>query len=133
MSQHIPDGPKPPELRPAVDDPQSASTSPPSAASSYRERTSSAPFYSSPPTTRDEERLQNGAARWRLAAVAFGVVVALGIAAGAWFGLSGGGPPSPPPAAGAGDELKTFTVSAADFDEKATAALRVILAGGTRA
>ncbi len=126
MSQ-VPDGPRSPEMRPA------AEPGPRGAASGYEPSRPAAPSYSPPPgTSTPTDKVASRQRRRGLGIVAV-AAVAVGLAVGAWYGLSSGGAGGSLPPVSAAKESKTFSVSMPDLDAKATEQLKAMLSGSADA
>jgi hypothetical protein len=100
--------------------------------SSFGSSRQSAAYYSPPPGANAPQPASTTKRKGYLAAL--GILVAAGLAVGAWYALAPPVPPAPVPSAAAViRNEKTFLVSKADADPKATAYLKAQLTGGTSA
>jgi hypothetical protein len=133
MNENADENPKLSELRP---EPQvSRPASPQSSqqpSSSYASPQRPAAYYSPLPGAGTPQPAATGKRKAYLAAL--GILVAAGMAVGAWYALAPVVPPAPIPSAAASiKNEKTFLVSKADADPKATDYLKALLTGGTSA
>jgi len=117
-------GPRP-ESQVSKPDSQPSSQKPPSFVSPGKP----AAFYSPPPS--DESPPPVGSGKRKAFLGASSLLVAAGLAVGAWYALAPTPPPGPVPVAAAQAKTeKTFRISQADADPKATAYLKSVLSGG---
>ncbi|MGD0653763.1 MAG: hypothetical protein ABSA16_05420 [Thermoguttaceae bacterium] len=131
MNENADENPKLSGMRPEPQvsgpaSPQSSQQRP----SSFGSSRQSAAYYSPPPGPNAPQPGATAKRKGYLAAL--GILAAAGLAVGAWFALAPPVPPAPvPPAAASIKNEKTFLVSKADADPKATAYLKAMLTGGT--
>jgi hypothetical protein len=127
MSEKFNLDPQPAEQRPDVQRPVQPSPS------SYNSSGRSAQFYTPPPSAaQPASSVSSSSSRWRLAGL--GVVVAVALGSAAWYGMATHGGTAPiggniSAVAASAPTQKTFSVSNADLDQKATDELKALLSG----